>query len=82
MIVGRNRINQADFCPLLLDKSELEFVSEYKYLGVILNSDKGLSFSATSTVRSFQRAANAILHGRIKPDLHVLMKLLYTNCVQ
>jgi len=58
------------------------FHPQYKYQRVILNSDKGLSFSATSTVRSFQRAANAILHGWIKPDLYVLMKLLYTNCVQ
>ena len=50
-------------------------------MACFLNSDKGLCFSAMSTIRSFHQAANSVLHGRIKPDPHVLMKLLYTNCV-
>ena len=38
-------------------------------------------FSVSSTIRSFHRAANAILYSRVKPSTVVLMKLLYTNCV-
>ena len=81
MIVSRNRVDHVGYYPLFLNESELEFVSEYKYLGVVLSSDKGLCFPATSTVRSFHRAANSILHGRVKPDQHVLMRLLFSNCV-
>ena len=81
MIVQKNRFDIDDFCPLELSGSELEYVSEYKYLGIIMSSDKGLCFPATSSIRSFHRAANSILFGRVKPDQHVLMRLLYANCV-
>ena len=81
MIIGRNQSNSDEFCPLLLSDAELEYVHEYKYLGVVLNSGKGLCFSATSSLRSFHRAANSVLRGRVKPNQHVLMKLLYSNCV-
>ena len=45
MIVGKKPSN-AVFCPLLLGNVPLEFVTEYKYLGVDLKADKVLSFSA------------------------------------
>ena len=81
MIVQSNQVDHANFCPLLLGCCPLEFVSEYKYLGVWISSNKGLCFSATSTIRSFHRAANSIFHGRVKLDQQVLMRLLYSNCV-
>ena len=64
-----------------MGESALEYVSEYKYLGVTISSQKGLCFPATTTIRSFYRAANSVLNNRVKPDQHVLMQLLYTNCV-
>ena len=70
-----------EICPLLLNGLPLGFVEEYKYLGVVLCAGKFLSFSPVSTVRSFYRAANAILYSHVKPDNAVLMKPLYTNCV-
>ena len=81
MIVGNDRADLTLFCPLLLGNSPLEFISEYKYLGVVLSADKGLCFSATTTIRSFYRAANSVLHSRVKPDQRVLMRLLYSNCI-
>ena len=69
--------NREKFCPIFATSN----VHEYKYLGVILTSGNGLCFSATSTIRSFHRAANCVLHGRVKPNQQVLMRLIYSNCV-
>ena len=81
MIVGKKKINSVSVTPLTLDGSPLDFVTEYRYLGVVLCGGKRLTFSATATVRSFHRAANSILHSRVKPDKSILLKLLYTQCV-
>ena len=80
MIMGKSRA-ETQFSPLLLNDQPLEFVNQYKYLGVELCAGKVLSFSPIGTIRSFHRAANSILYSRVKPDNVVLMKLLYTNCV-
>ena len=80
MIVGK-RLNANHVTPLTLEGSPLEFVTEYKYLGVVLCGGKSLSFSASATIRSFHRAANSILYSRVKPDKTVLMRLLYAQCV-
>ena len=80
MVVGKP-LPETQFAPLLLNDYPLDYVNEYKYLGVELHGGKSLSFSPLSTIRSFHRAANSILYSRVKPDKSVLMKLLYTNCV-
>ena len=79
MIVGKSL--HTDFSPLSLDSLPLEFVSQYKYLGVMFQAAKHLTFSSTGVIRSFHRAANSILCSRVKPNQSVLMKLLYANCV-
>ena len=81
MIVENSSVNYDSYVPLKLNDSNLEFTHEYKYLGVLISSGKGLTFPATQTIRSFHRAANAILHSHVKPDQRVLLRLLYTNCV-
>ena len=78
MVVGKVSGN---VYPLYLNDVPLGFTTEYKYLGVVLTSGKTLSFSATTTIRSFHRAVNSILYSRVKLESAVLMKLLYTNCV-
>ena len=80
MRVGK-KLNTFSTTPLTLDGLPLEFITEYKYLGVVLCAGKTLSFSATATLRSFHRAANSILHNRVKPNNAILMKLLYAQCV-
>ena len=80
MIIGK-KLTETHFASLLLNDQPLEFVKEYKYLGVELCAGKTLTFSPLSMIRSFHRAANAIFYSRVKPSETVLMKLLYTNCV-
>ena len=80
MVVGVN--SYSDVSPLNLGGSPLEFVSDFKYLGVHFQAHRrGLSFSCTTMIRSFYRAANSILCGTVKPPSNILMKLLYSNCV-
>ena len=60
MIIGKKLL--VDDCdPLVLNDIPLEFVSEYKYLG---NGDS-LTYSALQDLRSFHRALNSILCGRV-----------------
>ena len=80
MIVGKPLL-ESNFSSLFLNDHPLDFVNDYKYLGVELRGGKSLSFSPLATIRSFHRAANSILYSRVKPDSSVLMRLLYTNCV-
>ena len=80
MIIGE-KLSEGEFSPLSCHNATLDFVSEYKYLGVNLIGGKVLSFSARSEIRSFHRAANSILTSSTRPNDHILMKLLYTNCV-
>ena len=79
MIVGK-ALN-SEVMQLKLHGVPLEIVCEYKYLGIHLYVNNGLSFSSTATIRSFYRAANSILYSRVKPTNEVLMRLLYSNCV-
>ena len=80
MIVG-DELKEGSFSPIILNGSPLDFVTEYRYLGVNLVAKKCLSFSAKPDLRSFYRASNAILYSATKPNERILMKLLYTNCV-
>ena len=68
-------------CDLMLDGKPLEFVKQWKYLGVTVMAGPSLSFSAKPALGSFYRAVNSILSVLRKPDELVLMNLLYSNCV-
>ena len=48
---------------------------------MVLCAGEVLTFSVTSTIRSFHRAANAIIYSPVKPQNIVRLKLLYSNCV-
>ena len=80
MVVGKFPAG-THFASLLLNNEPLDYVNDYRYLGVDLCAGKTLSFSSACTIRSFHRAANSIFYSRVKPSNEVLMKLLYTNCV-
>ena len=66
---------------LMLDGKPLEFVKQWKYLGVTVTAGSSLCFSARPALASFYRAVNSILSVLRKPDELVLMNLLYSNCV-
>ena len=65
--------------PLQLNGSEIAFVSQIKYLGMNIESNPDLIFTADSDLRSFYRSANSVLNVLKKPDEAVQMQLLYTN---
>ena len=79
MVVGKNLSDTVN--PILLGDAPLDFVSQYKYLGVTVQAGRELTFSVVDVLRSFHRAANSILRSQVKPHNTILMKLLYTNCV-
>ena len=67
--------------PLTLKSCALDFVCEWKYLGVTIVSGKTLSFSARSDLSSFFRASNAITSTLRGAHEHTLLTLIYSNCV-
>ena len=69
------------FSALTLNGNPLQFVSEWKYLGVTVSAGPKLSFSAKPALSAYYRAVNSILSVLRKPDEIVLMNLLFTNCV-
>ena len=80
MIIG-NDLSEGLFAPLSINGRQLDYVSEFKYLGVHLRNNKGLSFSALPEILSFHRSWNSISNGRARPSKDILLKILYTNCV-
>ena len=79
LIFGKANTDQIS--PLVLNDKPLEFVTQWKYLGVNIVAGSKLSFSARPALASFYRAVNSILSVLQKPDEMVLMNLLFSNCV-
>ena len=67
--------------PIFLNGAPLQFVVEWKYLGVLLKSDSHFSCSARKSRCSFYRSSNTILNALTGPSEIVQMKLLYNICV-
>ena len=61
--------------PIFLNGVKLDFVNEWKYLGVLVKSDTHFSCSA------FYRSSNSILSVLSGPSEEVQMKLLHNICV-
>ena len=81
LIFSRQRVDLDKIKPLHLNGSKIDFVSQIKYLGMNIQSNPDLIFTAESDLRSFYRSANSVLNVLKKPDEAVLMQLLYTNCI-
>ena len=81
MVFSRSSIDYESLKPLKMNGRSIDYVTDIKYLGVTLTSNRGLNFTADNDLRSFYRAANSILNVLNKPDEVTLMYLLYTNCV-
>ena len=79
MVFGRSF---RDPCkPLTIGRENLEFVNEWKYLGTTIVSGKVFAFTARPDLSSFYRATNAVINVLTGAHEHVLVNLLYTNCV-
>ena len=67
--------------PIFLNGVALEFVPEWKYLGIVMVSGKAFTCSAKKARVAFFRSANSILRAIRGPSEIVQMKLLYSVCV-
>ena len=67
--------------PFSLIGSDIDYVDEWKYLGTTLKSGSRFGFSARPDVASFFRATNSLVHSLPGVHEHVLVSLIYQNCV-
>ena len=61
--------------------STIDYVDEWKYLGTTIKSGRSFGFSARPVISSFFRACNSIIHSLPGANEHILVTLLYSNCV-
>ena len=66
---------------VLIINVPLEVVKGWKYLGITLVSGNTLSFSAQPEISAFIQATNYIMPTLSGASKHVLVNLLYSNCV-
>ena len=64
-----------------LDANPIEFVTEWKYLGVVLKSGPRFGCSVVERVKSFYRCLNAILRVEGRSDDMVLLRLIEAHCI-
>ena len=79
MIFGK--CHKESLAPICIGNAPLEFVTEWKYLGTTLVSGRNFSFSARSDLSSFFRATNSIFSALPDACEHVIVQLVYCNCV-
>ena len=66
---------------ITLNGSVVEWVQEWKYLGVVLRSGKRFGCSVTDRVKSFYRSLNSILRVEGRSDDMVLLQLIESHCI-
>ena len=81
LIFSKKKVETEKLKPILLNGGEVEYVTSIKYLGVSIECNRGLTFSAKSDLQTFHRAANSILTVLKKPSEEILLHLLSTNCI-
>ena len=79
MVFGKNLLCHGP--ELSINGACIDFVTEWKYLGTTLTARKCLGFSARNDLSSFFRAANSVINVLRDAHEHILLTLLYTNCV-
>ena len=80
MIFGSS-YKDANLASLTISDSPMEFVQEWRYLGVTLTSGKRIGFSARPDITNFYRASNSVLAALKGAHEHVALTLVYSNCV-
>ena len=64
-----------------LNGTPIDWVDEWKYLGVILRSGPRFGCSVTERVKAFYRSLNSILRIEGRSDDMILLQLIETHCV-
>ena len=78
LIFGKQRENPS---PLYIGSEPIQFVTEWRYLGVFVQAGKSLSFSPRNDLRNFYSSFNSLYNMRTRPSETVLMHLLYSTCI-
>ena len=78
MVFGKKFENS--FRPSLND-SPIDFIAEWKYLGVVLKSGPRFGCSVVERVKSFYKCLNSILRVEGRSDDLVLLRLIEAHCV-
>ena len=63
---------------LTVNNEPIEYISEWKYLGCLINGGKEFSFSPRRELATFRCSVNSFVSSVRKPSEQVLMKLLYS----
>ena len=71
----------ANLCPLILNGNALEWVQEWKYLGVCVRSHDYFDCVIDEKLRSFYRCLNAILRIEGHSNELVMLRLLEAHCL-
>ena len=66
---------------LELNGTQIEWVSEWKYLGVVLKSGTVFNCSITDRVKSFYRSLNGILRVEGQSDDLIMLRLIEAHCL-
>ena len=78
MYFGKRHTNL--FQPTLND-IPLEWVTQWKYLGVDLNSHKKFDCSILNRVKKFYKSLNAILRIEGRSDEMIMLRLIESHCI-
>ena len=81
LVFSKSKIDLSLLKPILLNGKAIDYVTSITYLGTTIISEKGFHFSASNDLRKFYRSTNSLLTVLNKPSEHILMQLLYTNCI-
>ena len=81
VVFGKSASTLELLAPLHINNVPIDFVKSYRYLGFNILSDSKFKFSSTECLRGFFGAVNSVLTVMKRPSEHVLMQLLYSNCV-
>ena len=81
IVFGKLSRNLPSLAKIHINGESVEYVESCKYLGFHLLSGDKFKFSVIEDLRGFFGSVNSILSSVQKPKEHVLMQLLYSNCV-
>ena len=81
VIVFGKSCNDVNLCPLTINGKAIDYVTEWRYLGVTLKRGTHFGYTARPDLTSFFRATNSVLNALKGAHEHVLLSLLYSNCV-
>ena len=79
MVFGKR--SSCNVLPLTLNDSPIDFEEEWKYLGTTIKAGTELNFVARPDIAAFFRATNSVLNSMPDAHEHILITLLYCNCV-